>query len=77
MGRGKLLLRIAGVASMAAGLGCLPVGYGINPKRDLSAFNNLADMGVFVNLGLILIAVGAVVLLASWFLPGEEPDDFL
>jgi len=77
MGRAKLLLRIAGVASAAIGLTCFPVGYGINPKRDLSIFDNLADMGMFVTLGLILIAAGAVMLAASWFLPGDEPEDLL
>ena len=76
-GRVKLVLRIVGVATAAAGLVCLPVGYGINPKRDLSVFNNLADTGMFITLGLILMAVGAVMLAASWFLPGEEPEDLL
>ena len=41
-----LFLRIAGAATAAAGLLCLPVGYGIDPKRDLSAFSNLADIGI-------------------------------
>jgi hypothetical protein len=53
------------------------VGYGINPKRDLSVFNNLVDMGIFVTLGLIPMAAGAAMLAASWFLPGEEPENLL
>jgi hypothetical protein len=77
MGWAKLLLRVVGVAIAAAGLVCLPVGYGINPKRDLSVFNNLADTGIFVTMGLVLIAVGAVLCVASWVLPGEEPEDVL
>jgi hypothetical protein len=77
VGRVKLLLRILGVASAAGGLVCLPVGYGISPKRDLSVFNNLADTGMFVTLGLILMSVGAVMLALSCFLPGEEPEDLL
>jgi len=77
MGRAKLLLRIAGVASAAVGLGCFPVGYGVNPQRDMGLFENLADTGIFVKLGLILIAAGAVMFGTSWFLPGEDPDDLL
>ena len=77
MDRAKLLIRIVGVASAASGLVCLPVGYGINPKRDLSVFSNLADTGMFVTLGLILIAVGAILLAGSWLLPGEESEDLL
>ena len=77
MGRTKLLLRIAGVASAAVGLGCFPVGYGVNPMRDMSLFENLADTGIFVKLGLILIVAGAVMFGASWLLPGEEPEELL
>ncbi len=75
MEQAKLLLRIGGAASLAAGVLCLPVGYGVNPKRDLSAFSNLADMGIFVTSGLIMVAIGAVLLLGSWLLPGKEPED--
>ena len=50
MGRAKLILRIAGVASIAGGALCFPVGYGVNPKRDLSVFSNLADMGLFITM---------------------------
>ena len=77
IGRAKLLLRIAGVVIAAIGIVCLPVGYGINPKRDLSVFNNLADTGIFVTAGLVFIATGAVLVLASWILPGEEREDIL
>jgi len=79
MGRAKLLLRIAGVASAATGLACFPVGYryGINPVRDLSVFEHLADTGMFVTLGLTLMGVGAIMLAVSWLLPGEEPEDLL
>src|SRR5205807_1019744 len=61
MGQIKLVVRIAGVVSIAGGALCLPVGYGINPKRDLSVFSNLADMGIFVTVGLVLLAVGIAV----------------
>jgi hypothetical protein len=77
MGRAKLLLRILGVAPAVLGLTCLPVAYGINPKRDLSVFSNLADTGMFVTAGFVLIAIGATLVLASWMLPGEESEDLL
>jgi hypothetical protein len=76
MGQTKLFLRIGGVVSVAGGALCLPVGYGINPKRDLSVFSNLADTGIFVTLGLVLLAVGALLFLGAWLLPGKEPEDF-
>jgi hypothetical protein len=69
----KLVLRIAGVISLAVGALCLPVGYGINPARDLSVFSNLADIGVFVTIGLIMLVLGALLLLSSCLLPGREP----
>ena len=75
MGRAKLILRIAGVGSIAGGVLCLPVGYGVNPRRDLSVFNNLADMGMFVTAGLTLLGVGAVLLAVSWLLHRGEPED--
>jgi uncharacterized membrane protein len=34
-------------------------------------------MGMIVTMGLILIAVGAVLFVASWVQPGEEPADVL
>jgi len=75
MGQTKLVVRIAGVVSIASGALCLPVGYGINPKRDLSVFSNLADTSIFVTLGLVLLAVGMLLFLGSWLLPGREPED--
>jgi len=41
----------------------------------LSVFSNLADMGIFVTLGLVLLAVGMLLFLGSWLLPGREPED--
>lgn len=70
----KLVLRVAGVAAVAIGALCLPVGYGVNPKRHLSAFNNLVDTGIFTTVGLIMLAIGAILLLSSWVLPGKEPE---
>ena len=61
----------------AIGIVCLPVGYGITPKRDLSAFNNLADTGIFVTAGLVLVTTGAVLLGISRILPGQESEEIL
>ena len=77
MGRAKLVLRIVGIASTMVGVVCFPAGFGLDPRRDSSAFNNLADTGMFVTLGLVLIAAGVVTFAASWLLPGPEPEDFL
>lgn len=43
-------------------------------RSDLSLFNNLADMGLFITLALILIAAGGILVALSWLLPGE-PDN--
>lgn len=40
-------------------------------------FSSLADTGLFVTLGFTLMTIGAVTLVVSWLLPGEEPDDLL
>lgn len=77
MGRVRLLLKIGGISSILVGLMCLPIGYGINPKRDLSFFANLADMGVLLKVSLVLLVLGAAILVASWLVPGEEPEDLL
>ena len=70
----KTVLRIGGTIVAAMGVGCLPIGYGISPKRDLSLFNNLADLGAFIQAGLILIAVGLLLIAASYAVRGELTD---
>jgi hypothetical protein len=67
-------LRIAGIGTMALGLLCFPAGAGLNPKRDLSVFANLADLGLFWKTGLVLLALGAVILVASFLTPGGEEE---
>jgi hypothetical protein len=57
------------------GVLCLPVGFGVNPLRDLSAFDNLADMGVFVKAAIVLIPIGSIVCAIGDVLPGGEPED--
>ena len=71
MGRLKLILRVGGVLCFACGFFCIPLGYGINPKRDLSAFYNIVDSGAFFKTGLGLMPSGAAVYVISLLLPGE------
>jgi multisubunit Na+/H+ antiporter MnhB subunit len=73
----KIGVQVAGVAIASVGVLCLPVGFGVNPKRDLSVFFNLADMGLFIKAALVLIPIGVIVLLAGYLLPGGEPKDML
>jgi hypothetical protein len=77
MDRIKMGLQIAGVAIAAVGVLCLPVGFSVNPKRDLSAFFNLADMGIFLKVALALIPLGSIVFAVGYMLPGGEPEDML
>ncbi len=59
------MLRVFGIIAILIGGLCFPVGYGISPERDLSAFHNLADLGMFQRVGTILVGAGAAVLVAS------------
>src|SRR6266404_5391007 len=62
MTRVKLILQVAGIIIGAIGLLCFPLGFGTNPKRDLNGFDNLADIGMFVRPGLILLGAGGIIL---------------
>ncbi len=69
----KSWTRLAGVLTVAVGVLCLPLGWGVNPKRDLSFFHNLADLGGFVEWGMGIIGTGIIILVLSIFVhPGEE-----
>ena len=54
---------------------CLPLGFGISPKRDLSAFSNIADTGAFIRVGIVLIVLGLTAFLLSHFVPSDEIDE--
>ncbi|MDB5439003.1 MAG: hypothetical protein JWM33_1430 [Caulobacteraceae bacterium] len=41
---------------------CFPIGYGSNPKRDASLFNNFADAGSFIHTGAVLFGAGVLVI---------------
>jgi uncharacterized protein YjeT (DUF2065 family) len=58
-------LRAIGIVAILIGGLCSPVGYGINPERDLSVFHNLADRGMFQRVGVILVGVGVAVLFGA------------
>jgi hypothetical protein len=58
-------VRVAGAVLLAIGVMCLPLGYSVNPKRDQSVFHNLADMGGFVRVGVIVGLVGLSLLVAG------------
>jgi len=65
-------LRIAGVIVFLIGIMCLPIGYGANPKRDLSLFFNLADTGYFLSISMTLIPVGVLIWAASYIPIGKR-----
>jgi len=71
MSRLKHVLRLGGVVVAVIGLMCLPIGFRVSPKRDLSLFNNLADTGAFIATALVLIPVGLITIVLSYILPGE------
>jgi hypothetical protein len=54
-----------GVVLIVAGLGCFPLGRGVNPVRDLSVFENLADLDLFWKMGFALVGVGIAFLVAG------------
>ena len=61
----------------AVGLLCLPRGYGVGyPERATSAFNNIADLGGFLSIGLILLGVGLIAFIVSFLLPGQIDEDY-
>jgi hypothetical protein len=62
---------VGGTLAAVIGLLGLPLGYGVSPKRDLSVFYNLTDMGVFIEAAFVLILFGLSALVVSCFLPGN------
>lgn len=72
MERAKTVFRVAGTILVALGLLSLPHGPIDNPKRHMNAFAVLADLGAFTQAAWILIAVGAVALILSFFMTDRE-----
>jgi hypothetical protein len=71
VGRFKDFVRLGGFLFVILGVMCLPLGYGVSPKRDLSVFFNLADMGAFLRWAVGLIGFGGILLLVAFLLPGR------
>jgi hypothetical protein len=72
MGRLKTALRVLGVVIGACGVLLWPLGVGVNPKRDLSTFHNLTDFGIFARDAAVGVAVGILLVVASYLVPGDE-----
>jgi sugar phosphate permease len=70
----KISLRVGGIVVAAAGGLCLPVHNYVFSKRNLSTFHDWADLGAFVQFGLVLIAVGLVAFGLSFLVLGEISD---
>ena len=62
-------LRVAGWFALILGIMCLPAGWGVNPKRDQSAFRDLADIGAFLKFAAVGIVSGVILLVVSALLP--------
>jgi hypothetical protein len=67
------VIRVVALLVGLLGFMCFPVGLGVSPKRDLNAFNNLADMGNFMSIGVRLVGAAVVLFVASFLFPGEAP----
>ncbi len=65
-------IKTAAIVLLAIGILCLPIGFGANPKRDTSAFYNFADLGIFLKIGLTLLAIGLFILLVIAFIPSRN-----
>jgi hypothetical protein len=64
---------VRGVGLVTALIGILAFAGapGINPKRDTSIFHNLADLGLFIDYGFILVIVGVMFILLSFVIPSR------
>ena len=63
----------SGIVIGAVGVLSLPMPFGVNPKRATSVFNNIADVGGFLNFTTgILFAVGVLLILISFFIKDEN-----
>ena len=58
-------IRVAGIVIVLAGFLCFPF-LSESPKRVLSTFTTLADLGVLVEFGIATVVVGVITFLASF-----------
>jgi hypothetical protein len=75
MGTIKIWVRGAGIVAVLVGGLSFPVGLGINPERDTSFFHNLADLGLFVEYGFVLILVEIVLVVVSILIPARSEHE--
>jgi len=68
----KEWVRAVGIVLFALGVMCFPIGFGVSPKRDLSLFFNFADVGAFWKAGVVLVAIGVLVLIVSAIIPSNK-----
>jgi hypothetical protein len=71
LARAKTVLRVGGTTIAMIGLLCIPVGLNVFQKSDLSVFHNIADLGVFVPMGVVFVTIGVVAIGLSSLIPGE------
>jgi hypothetical protein len=69
-------LRLVAIVLIGIGTLCLPVGLGVNPRRDPSMFFNLADLGFFLKIGATLLGCGIACLIASAITGGKRGSTF-
>jgi hypothetical protein len=67
----KTWIRGIGIVTILVGGLSLPVGIGISPERDTSIFHNFADLGIFIDYGLVLIVARVVLLVLSLLFPSK------
>lgn len=58
-------VKTTAIVLMAIGILCLPIGFGTSPKRDTSVFSSFVDLGIFLKSGLIMLALGLLLLLIA------------
>jgi hypothetical protein len=63
-----------GIVTAAAGGLCLPFPNYVFDKRDSSRFHNWADVGVYIWMGLGLIAIGLFAFELSFLVRGDMTD---
>jgi hypothetical protein len=67
----KVFAGVTGMVLLILGVICMPIGYGVSPKRDQSAFYNLADMSAFLLWGSVLAGFGLILLVVAFTLPAR------
>ena len=60
---------IVGIVVAYLGYECIPTGQSVNPKLNLSFFAQTADAGGFLSTGLIMLAIGLLIAVGSFFIP--------